>query len=74
MEEKKIEQEAGEEQIAAIINEDNLLVQSPRSRSFKEREIFYNTFSFLIKLVNISNFLTKKFSGSDINGFNTSRI
>jgi len=56
MEEKKIEQETGEEQ-SAVINEDNLIIQSPKTRSFKEREIFYNTFSFLIKLVNILDLL-----------------
>ncbi|XP_026827017.1 mitogen-activated protein kinase kinase kinase 4 isoform X1 [Ooceraea biroi] len=50
MEEKKVEQEISEEQCTAVINEDNLLMQSPRMRSFKEREIFYNTFAFLIKL------------------------
>lgn len=52
MEEKKVEQEVGEDQVATMISEDSSLVQSPRTRSFKEREIFHNTFSFLIKLVN----------------------
>lgn len=35
-----------------LINEENLCAQSPRTQSLREREIFHDTFSFLIKLVN----------------------
>lgn len=34
-----------------IINEENPSMHSPRAQSLKERQIFHDTFSFLIKLV-----------------------
>ncbi|KAM0725576.1 Mitogen-activated protein kinase kinase kinase 4 [Formica fusca] len=47
-EEKKVEREIIEKSV--LINEKNLSAQSPRTQSLKEREIFHDTFSFLIKL------------------------
>lgn len=51
MEEKKEEREVIERSV--LINEESLRAQSPRTQSLREREIFHDTFSFLIKLVNI---------------------
>ncbi|KAL6427708.1 hypothetical protein ACFW04_008865 [Cataglyphis niger] len=48
VEEKKVEREIIERNV--LINEENLNAQSPRTQSLKEREIFHDTFSFLIKL------------------------
>lgn len=47
---KKTEQQDSERN--EVINEENLRMQSPRTQGLKEREIFHDTFSFLIKLVN----------------------
>lgn len=52
VEEKKVESKVSEERV--LINEETLRAQSPRTQSLREREIFHDTFSFLIKLVNIS--------------------
>ena len=46
-----MEREDSEQSV--LINEECLRAQSPRTQSFREREIFHDTFSFLIKLVNI---------------------
>lgn len=51
VEEKKEEREVIERSV--LINEESLRAQSPRTQSLREREIFHDTFSFLIKLVNI---------------------
>lgn len=51
MEEKKAEPEMNERGV--IINEENLCSQSPRTQTLREREVFHDTFSFLIKLVNV---------------------
>ncbi|KAG5320092.1 M3K4 kinase, partial [Pseudoatta argentina] len=48
VEEKKVEREDSEQSV--LINEECLRAQSPRTQSFREREIFHDTFSFLIKL------------------------
>ncbi|TGZ50963.1 Mitogen-activated protein kinase kinase kinase 4 [Temnothorax longispinosus] len=48
VEEKKVEREVSERSV--LINEENLRAQSPRTQSLREREIFHDTFSFLIKL------------------------
>ncbi|XP_020281057.1 mitogen-activated protein kinase kinase kinase 4 isoform X2 [Pseudomyrmex gracilis] len=49
VEEKKAEREVIEYSNVTI-NEQNLCSQSPRTQSYKEREIFHDTFSFLIRL------------------------
>lgn len=54
VEEKKVEREVYERNV--LISEENLSTQSPRAQSFKERQIFHDTFSFLIKLVTFSFF------------------
>lgn len=51
VEEKKVEREVSERSV--LIYDENLHAQSPRTQSLREREIFHDTFSFLIKLVNI---------------------
>ncbi|XP_011882090.1 PREDICTED: mitogen-activated protein kinase kinase kinase 4 isoform X2 [Vollenhovia emeryi] len=48
VEEKKVEPEVSERSV--LINEESLRAQSPRTQSLREREIFHDTFSFLIKL------------------------
>ncbi|XP_018398321.1 PREDICTED: mitogen-activated protein kinase kinase kinase 4 [Cyphomyrmex costatus] len=48
VEEKKVEREDSEQSV--LINEECLRAQSPRTQSFEERQIFHNTFSFLIRL------------------------
>ncbi|XP_025161131.1 mitogen-activated protein kinase kinase kinase 4 isoform X1 [Harpegnathos saltator] len=48
VEEKRLEQEVYEHSM--VINEENFSMQSPRAQSLKERQIFHDTFSFLIKL------------------------
>ncbi|KAL0100391.1 hypothetical protein PUN28_019625 [Cardiocondyla obscurior] len=48
VEEKKVEREVNERFV--LINEESLRAQSPRTQSLREREIFHDTFSFLIKL------------------------
>lgn len=45
-----MEREVNEDSV--LINEENVCTQSPRTQSLKQREIFHDTFSFLIKLVN----------------------
>ncbi|XP_014469834.1 PREDICTED: mitogen-activated protein kinase kinase kinase 4 isoform X2 [Dinoponera quadriceps] len=47
-EKKSVELEVCEQSL--LMNEENLSVQSPRAQSLKERQIFHDTFSFLIKL------------------------
>ncbi|XP_076636939.1 mitogen-activated protein kinase kinase kinase 4 [Colletes latitarsis] len=48
IEEKKVEPEVNEQIL--LLDDTESAVQSPKARSFKEREIFHDTFSFLIKL------------------------
>ncbi|XP_012527808.1 mitogen-activated protein kinase kinase kinase 4 isoform X2 [Monomorium pharaonis] len=48
VEEKKVECEVNERSV--VINEENINSQSPRTQTLREREIFHDTFSFLIRL------------------------
>ncbi|XP_011688752.1 PREDICTED: mitogen-activated protein kinase kinase kinase 4 [Wasmannia auropunctata] len=47
-EKKKVEREDSERSV--LLSEESLRAQSPRTQSLREREIFHDTFSFLIKL------------------------
>ncbi|XP_076242633.1 mitogen-activated protein kinase kinase kinase 4 [Calliopsis andreniformis] len=48
IEEKKIEPDVNEQ--TQILHTTQLVAQSPKTQSFQEREIFHDTFSFLIRL------------------------
>ncbi|XP_015440296.1 PREDICTED: mitogen-activated protein kinase kinase kinase 4, partial [Dufourea novaeangliae] len=48
VEEKKVQHEVNEQRV--LLESAESIVQSPKTLSFKEREIFHDTFSFLIRL------------------------
>ncbi|KAL6259477.1 hypothetical protein P5V15_009396 [Pogonomyrmex californicus] len=48
IEEKKVERDVSEQSV--VISEESLRAQSPRTQTLREREIFHDTFSFLIRL------------------------